>query len=603
MPIRCQCGRCNTEFWAPDKFAGRLLACPVCESWVSAPGGEAAAPKPAEPKPLADLFDEEPGPPGLPPPAVPTPSGGSPTLAEGAWGSDGTWHGIGHVRRQTLKIPLEAGISIFTIGALVFYGLILLSVPQAAEYVGWVFFALGVGIVLLAWGWEALIAMRGGIWRGIYVIVIPFYGLLYFLNDWDKTRRAFMTGLMGVSVCVLSLLTILFARYLAGEFGPASIDLAAEPVAQAPATQPGQAVAEAKAPGGTSTARAGTAQGAAGPQQSPSRDSVGGPGDVSSGTGTRPAGTAQTQSLAGQLSTAPPPDRPFDQDVTTSPIERAYEQATRQYAARVAVDLLAGDDATLQYRMRWFAEGRRPVIGLRWGLGVEIRDPASPAAQQALQDQQGLLGAVALGLIAGLESRLKAGAFGDWPDQGDPRCRQVGILPSGPREGLLAAARRRRLDMLIVLQPLPAPPAIQSGPSLPQVQIIDVVTDRVLWTWQPSGASAMGLAVRPGQDPAGAPVAEILAYIRDRCELLPMPQLDAERVQTRLKELEAEKARPENHLPILVELRYYQLKQLLSVEETARQNGTILGPDQGKLLATGEPILRRQLLEAWLKGS
>jgi hypothetical protein len=40
--------------------------------------------------------------------------------------------------------------------------------------------------------------------------------LYYFMNQWDKTRKAFLTVLAGVAVCGASFGTIRLAEYLAG---------------------------------------------------------------------------------------------------------------------------------------------------------------------------------------------------------------------------------------------------------------------------------------------------------------------------------------------------------------------------------------------------
>jgi hypothetical protein len=270
-----------------------------------------------------------------------------------------------------------------------------------------------------------------------------------------------------------------------------------------------------------------------------------------------------------------------------NPIERAYEAASRDYAIRTAVDLVAGDDATLLYRMRWFPAGRRLVIGLRWGLGVEVADPMNPAVQAAVKEGEKLIGAVALGLVSGLEGRIKGGAFGDWPDQGDPRCRQVAILRTGTRQQLAAAARARRLDVLILL--------------LVQVQVFDAIAGKPLWTSPTFGSAALGSSDVRGWDPVAVRVGEVLNHLRDYFELRPVGDLTTEQVRARLKDWEPEKARPESALLLLVELRYYQLKQLLPADEVAKELDALVGLGRGRLLATEPPVKRRELVQAWLK--
>jgi len=597
MPICCECGHCKTEFWAPDKFAGRTLACPVCEKWVTAPGGQPGAPQapePLKPEPLASILDETLGPTGATLDGGQTVGTTSSPYAGGAWASDGTWLGTGRrSRREIVRIPLQAGIAIFAIGSLVFFGLVIAALPKAAAVIGWIlFWTGGVGLILVGLGWEALIAMRERTGPGIFVLIPP-VDLYYFMGQWDKTRKAFLTLLAGAAICGGSLGTIFLADYLAGrqDDQAASPQKTIEPGAAAPQQRQGAAGKGAQGPAVQHTAAART--------------------PIASAAAPGPAADAARRagppaSSLGQLA-APGPQSPLpalpDADLAMNPIQRAYEAASRDYAIRTAVDLVAGDDATLLYRMRWFPAGRRLVIGLRWGLGVEVADPMNPAVQAAVKEGEKLIGAVALGLVSGLEGRIKGGAFGDWPDQGDPRCRQVAILRTGTRQQLAAAARARRLDVLILLQPVPLSSAAgQITQTLVQVQVFDAIAGKPLWTSPTFGSAALGTSDVRGWDPVAVRVGEVLQYVRDYFELRPVGDLTTEQVRARLKEWEPEKGRPESALLLLVELRYYQLKQLLPADEVAKELDALVGLGRGRLLATEPPVKRRELVQAWLKG-
>ncbi len=568
MPICCECGHCKTEFWAPDKFAGRTLACPVCEKWVTAPGEKPAAaqaPEPVKPEPLASILDETLGPAGATLDGGQTVGTTSSLYAGGVWASDGTWLGTGRrARREIVRIPLQAGIAIFAIGSLVFFGLVIAALPKAAAAIGWIlFWTGGVGLILAGKGWEALIAMRQRSGPGIFVL-IPLLDLYYFMSEWEKTRKACLTLLAGTAICLGSLGTVFLADYLAGR----QDDQAAGP------ERPKE-----PAP--------------AGPQQR----------QIAAGKGAQGPAAQHTAAAQTPIASVAAPGPAPDADMAMNPVERAYEAASRDYAIRTAVDLVAGDDATLLYRMRWFPAGRRLVIGLRWGLGVEVADPMDPAVQAAVKEGEKLIGAVALGLVSGLEGRIKGGAFGDWPDQGDPRCRQVAILRTGTRQQLAAAARARRLDVLILLQPVPLSSAAgQITQTLVQVQVFDAIAGKPLWTSPTFGSAALGISDVRGWDPVAVRVGEVLQYVRDYVELRPVGELTAEQVRARLKDWEPEKARPESALLLLVEMRYYQIKQLLPTDEVARELDSLVGLGRGRLLATEPPVKRRELVQAWLKG-
>ncbi len=44
------------------------------------------------------------------------------------------------------------------------------------------------------------------------------------------------------------------------------------------------------------------------------------------------------------------------------------------YTRGTHVDLIGGDDAAIGRQLQWFPGAKRPVIGLRWGWGVQLAD-------------------------------------------------------------------------------------------------------------------------------------------------------------------------------------------------------------------------------------
>ena len=184
-----------------------------------APFSPPCPPEPVKPEPLLSLLDEAMGPARVPSDSGEAGGTGASHLDD-AWASDGTWRGMGRrSRREIVRIPLHAAIAIFAIGALVFCLLIIAAVPKSAAVIGWiVFWTAGVGLIFLGLGWEALIAMRQREGPGIFVLIPPL-DLYYFINQWDKTRKALLTVLAGVAVCGGSFGTIRLAEYLAGRPG------------------------------------------------------------------------------------------------------------------------------------------------------------------------------------------------------------------------------------------------------------------------------------------------------------------------------------------------------------------------------------------------
>jgi hypothetical protein len=76
-----------------------------------------------------------------------------------------------------------------------------------------------------------------------------------------------------------------------------------------------------------------------------------------------------------------------------------------------------------------------------------------------------------------------------------------------------------------------------------------------------------------------------LHYAQSNLKLTEMPAITAEVAQKRAEWLSQDEY--SNPLPALLELRYYQWKQLLTPEETAGFFTKILGDSNGPKLATG----------------
>ena len=49
MPIRVECGHCRKAFAAPDRFAGKAVACPSCRAPIAITGPDSGG--------RADLWD------------------------------------------------------------------------------------------------------------------------------------------------------------------------------------------------------------------------------------------------------------------------------------------------------------------------------------------------------------------------------------------------------------------------------------------------------------------------------------------------------------------------------------------------------------------
>jgi hypothetical protein len=280
------------------------------------------------------------------------------------------------------------------------------------------------------------------------------------------------------------------------------------------------------------------------------------------------------------------------------------------------VDLIAGDDATLQNHLRWFPLAGRSSVGLRWGLGVQLTNQTKQPDLAKPDDWMNLTGPLGPAMVTGLQERVDRGDFGQWPQLGDPRFRQVALLGGGKTDELRAAARRQGLDLLVVaeLRQIIARKAVTDMEM--KVRIVDVAEGKTLWTSKPIKRSDLvptppvgpikggGLAPKPAgkTDPAADFVAEVLKGVDTKCSLDLLPEKTSAEAKNRLKSLAqaSSNSKGEDSLRPLVELRGYQAGQWLTTAEVSTYYDGIVGAGKGRALASGDEATRRQVLQAWL---
>jgi hypothetical protein len=100
------------------------------------------------------------------------------------------------------------------------------------------------------------------------------------------------------------------------------------------------------------------------------------------------------------------------------------------------------------------------------------------------------------------------------------------------------------------------------------------------------------------EDPVPGLIKDILGRIDQQFRLVEMPEISREAVLKHVAAVTAVK--PANCLPLLLELRYYQSKKLLTDQEFAEYAGKIAGAEEGQRLATGAEAERKQVVEPWL---
>ncbi len=178
----------------------------------------------------------------------------------------------------------------------------------------------------------------------------------------------------------------------------------------------------------------------------------------------------------------------------------------------------------------------------------------------------------------------------------------ISMLGSADAEKALQLAAKEGLDVL-VLGLTTIKPAVARAPEQSSItlRLLDVATHKMLWDSRPlsdakihaakqqaSGGKASGKKAAKSKDPgdpAGNLLDELLHYAQTNLKLTEMPAITAEVAKKRAGWL-SDQDYP-NPLPALLELRYYQWKQLLTPEEMAGAYAKILGDQDGPKLAKG----------------
>ncbi len=303
---------------------------------------------------------------------------------------------------------------------------------------------------------------------------------------------------------------------------------------------------------------------------------------------------------------------------------------------------VAQSNADVLGKLRWVPALKRPALAIRWGIalhegnkpnpvrpagGRSERKPASkPAPAPVSAENSNWQVLVIQPLVQQLDSQVAVGDYGDWsgltagakdgslpagaaaPVAGGRPAPGVSITAAGPAISMLGSAdaetalqraAKEGLDV-VVLGLTSIKPAVARAPeqSLITLRLLDVATHKMLWESRPlsdmkvhaakqaSGGKGKKAAKNKDLgDPAGDLVDELLRYAQNNLKLTEMPAITAEVAKKRAGWLADQEY--SNPLSALLEIRYYQWKQLLTPEETAGLYAKILGDQNGPKLATG----------------
>jgi len=275
----------------------------------------------------------------------------------------------------------------------------------------------------------------------------------------------------------------------------------------------------------------------------------------------------------------------------------AYDEASLEYTRQTIIDVIAGEDAVVQRRLRWAPLPRRPMIAVRWGLGVHFPNGQAPPKNELAQTPEQWTGEAVPKIVARLNRRIAAGRYGQWPGGWESKqFRDVSWLGQGDKTALLEAAASQGIDAFL-LATVTATEDSTSGETIRTVKIrvVDAAVKTPEWSSSPLTLRQVASAEDSSHGP-GNLVEEVLRYIEEGYALRPMPDLRADLARRRADSLAGMTwLEP---LQRLVETRYYHAKGLLTDDEAIAVYDKILGAGKGVVLATGDESQRREVLRA-----
>ena len=273
--------------------------------------------------------------------------------------------------------------------------------------------------------------------------------------------------------------------------------------------------------------------------------------------------------------------------------------------------VVAGPDARLLELVRLSTSLQRPMVNAAIAMGVEGNDDRvtaavirrstsglTPRRQMASHDIRIAGGDIAERLLGGISTRATRGDFGYWGydllEAQHRDARAVVFAEGTKRQEILDSARRLQAELLITIHSGAKGPATGT-PDEVSLSIRDVGSDALLW--KSKRVRSMGLLplTTPDTDPAVGIIDEAFEFIDGQQRLGPIPPLDSAYAASRAAEIVATKGA--DPLTVLLELRYFQAKGLLTADEAAGFYGRVLDAERGRLLASASEEDRRRAVE------
>lgn len=206
-------------------------------------------------------------------------------------------------------------------------------------------------------------------------------------------------------------------------------------------------------------------------------------------------------------------------------------------------ELAALEGSALQERLKWCSVLKRPVVGVRWGLGVQL---AAATKENMLKTQPNtfvvvdavnqITGGVCSPLVARMTDLGMNNAFGELPKANDARITQPLLFGGGNRKQVVDAAKAAGVDLLMLahLSGTPANKGALNATSL-VLRIINVDTEEEVFASDRLSGKA---AATTAADLSGLIVDRTVSFVKEQLKLEPLSSVADKDVRERITALE-----------------------------------------------------------------
>jgi dienelactone hydrolase len=286
------------------------------------------------------------------------------------------------------------------------------------------------------------------------------------------------------------------------------------------------------------------------------------------------------------------------------PPKRAREPHTETKFSGYMVKTYAqwlGDDRRVADGMRWFAAGKRPVLALRWGVGVYAEAHPTSVDIPSPMVLFPLAGSTGPDLVAALARRADGDKDAGWPEPSNSQLNKVPMFFAETEADLIKAGAQQQVDAIVAIVTSGQPTFTGGQVHISiEIRLIDVIGGTTLWKLPRTNQRI----AQPGKvDSATAAVVNnVIKKLDTLAKLREMPDISEPVAAARVEKLRRGDLSAAARLRAVAEIRYYELKKLISAADARAAYKELISDEFARSMASGAADDRAEALKEWARG-